>query len=210
MSATTLLPARTRTGLESVARFAIIALVGLILGGLTSLGQSLLPAEFSSLANSSTGWTIPTLLLVFFIARGYLESAAGGAGAFVALTIGYALISTWRGYYFDPSMWAIVGVVAGPIMGADTAALKRGPREVAAGTAVIAGVFVGEGYYGLTVIGETTSPACWWVMIAFGVTIIVWSSFRLRKARLIVLTAGASIAVAALVPLGNVALLFFI
>lgn len=161
-------------------RIAALVGVALVLGGLTSFGQALLPAEFAPVANSAAGWSVPTAILVLVSARGYPEAAIGAALAFVSLTVGYALVSGWRGFPYDPTEWAVVGLVAGPVIGCAAHALRRGRYQAALGAGVLAGSLIGEGVYGLTVVAETTSPVSWWVAIAMGAALAVGTSIRLR------------------------------
>ena len=166
------------------ARVALVLLAALALGGATSIGQTFLPAEAASLANSVSGWTLPTVLLVFATSRSYAEGAVAGAVSFVALTVGYAVISTLRGFPFDPATWAIIGLLAGPVVGAATHSLRRSSTSAAVGGGVVAGILVGEGAYGLTVIADTTSPVFWWAMIAVGSALLVAvAALRLRDIR---------------------------
>lgn len=179
-------------------RIALVIAVAFVLGGLTSSGQLLLPPEFASLANSASGWAIPTALLVFVAARGYGEAAMGGALAFVALTVGYAVVSGWRGVFFDPVTWAMIGVLTGPVVGAAAHALRRPAWPAAIGAGVLAGTLVGEGVYGLTVIADTTSPVYWWLVLVLGAAVAVAVAVRIRSAPAIaalgVIAAGAAAA----------------
>ena len=80
---------RLRLPLSSpAARLAVVAVAALLVGGATSVGQTLLPAEAASLANSVAGWTLPTIVLVLAASRSYGEAAVAGALSFVALTVG--------------------------------------------------------------------------------------------------------------------------
>jgi hypothetical protein len=168
----------------AAARVLLAAVVAVALGGATSLGQTFLPEEAASLANSVTGWTLPTVALVFVTARSFTEAAVTGAVSFVALTVGYAVVSTLRGFPFDPTAWAVVGVLAGPVIGAATFALRRSPMHAAVGGGLLAGVLIGEGVYGLTAIAATTSPVFWWAAITVGVALLVAvAALRLRDIR---------------------------
>lgn len=183
----------------AAARLAVVGIAALLIGGATSFGQTFLPAEAASLANSVAGWTVPTVVLVFVTARSFTEAAVAGALSFVALTIGYALLSSLRGYPFDPTTWAIVGLVAGPVVGAATFALRRSPMHAAVGGGLLAGILVGEGVYGLTVVAATTSPVFWWAAIAAGVALLVAvAALRLRgiRSRLVIVSVAALTAVA--------------
>lgn len=168
------------------ARLAIVVATALVLGGLTSIGQAVLPDELSSLANSVSGWTLPTVVLVLLTARSYREAAVSGALAYVALTLGYAVVSTMRGFPFDPLTWGVIGVVAGPVVGAATFALRGRPMQAAVGGGFLAGMLIGEGVYGLTVVADTTSPVYWWLVIGLGAALLVGLAARLRDIRPIV------------------------
>lgn len=167
-----------------MARVLLVAVVAFALGGTTSLGQTLLAEEAASLANSVTGWTVPTVALVFITARSFTEAAVAGAVSFVALTVGYAVVSTLRGFPFDPTTWAVIGLLAGPVIGAATFALRRSPAEAAVGGGLLAGVLIGEGAYGLTVIADTTSTVFWWAAITVGgVLLVIVAALRHRDIR---------------------------
>ena len=165
------------------ARLAIVVATALVLGGLTSFGQAVLPDELSSVANSVSGWTLPTVVLVLLTARSYGEAAVSGALAFVALTLGYAVVSTLRGFPFDPLTWGVIGLVAGPVVGAATFALRGRPTQAAVGGGFLAALLIGEGIYGLTVVADTTSPVYWWIVIALGAALLVALAVRLRDIR---------------------------
>jgi hypothetical protein len=163
-------------------RVAAVTAVAFVLGGATSFGQAFLPAEFASLANSASGWMMPTAVLVFLSARRRPEAAIAGALAFVALTVGYAVVSGWRGFPFDPVVWGVIGIVTGPVVGVAAHALRRRPMEAAVGAGVLAGILIGEGAYGLAVVAETTSPVYWWAVIVLGAALVVAMAVRLRSA----------------------------
>ncbi|GAA1056322.1 hypothetical protein GCM10017608_28200 [Agromyces luteolus] len=161
-------------------RILLVAAIAFVLGGLTSWGQLVLPPETASLANSAGGWTVPTAILVLLLARGYPEAAVAGAGGFVALTLGYAVASGWRGIAFDPTTWAIIGALAGPVIGCAAHAMRRRGMQLVLGTSVLAGVLVGEGVYGLTVVADTTSGVWWWIELVLGAGVLVAGALRAR------------------------------
>jgi len=113
-------------------------------------------------------------------------SAVLGMVSFVLLVEGYRLVSGWRGFdYGEPftGMFTIIGLLAGPVVGA-AAALVRRRRELwrAVGIAPVASVLVGEGVYGLTVVGDTTSPVYWIAQLVIGIvlTLVVIARARMR------------------------------
>ncbi|MRX44682.1 DUF6518 family protein [Agromyces kandeliae] len=179
-------------------RILLVAVAAVVLGGLTSWGQLLLPAETASAANSAGGWTIPTALLVLLLARTYPEASLAGAASFVSLTLGYAVASGWRGIAFDPTTWAIIGVFAGPVVGCAAHALRRRGMQLALGTSVLAGILVGEGVYGLTVVADTTSPVWWWIEVAVGSAVLVAGVLRVRPWGLALVALTGTVLVAGL------------
>ncbi|WP_062518869.1 DUF6518 family protein [Demequina silvatica] len=182
--------------LLSFLRVVFTAWVALILGGLTPVAQGVLPDEVASLANSVAGWTVPTAALVWWLARSRVEAALGGAVAFVALTLGYSVVSDWRGEHFDPTFWATLGLVAGPVIGLAAHALRSTAREAAVGAGVLAGVLIGEAVYGLTVIADTTSPVFWWICAAAGVVLLGAMCVRLARPGVILLACVTTVALA--------------
>ncbi len=183
---------------SAARRILLVAAVAFVLGGLTSWGQLLLPPETASLANSAGGWTIPTAILVLLLARGYPEAAIAGGAGFIALTLGYGVASGWRGIAFDPTTWAIVGAFAGPVIGCAAHALRRRGMQLALGTSVLAGVLIGEGIYGLTVVADTTSPAWWWMQVATGAIVLVVGALRVRPWGLVLVALTGTVLVAGL------------
>ena len=159
----------------------VVVGASLLLGGLTSWAQGLLPDALASFANSPSGWTALSALLVAAVRPSLPWGAALGMASFVALVLGYTIASELRGLSYNPTFWGLVGVVAGPFVGAAAAAV-RGRRTVyaALGAGALAGVLIADGIYGLTVVDATTSPVYWWVCVAAGAGLVVVMSLRLR------------------------------
>lgn len=156
---------------------ASVAAASLALGGLTSVGQSVLPDTLVSFANSAGGWTILAFGLVW-LTRARPPLAAGlGVVSFVLLVEGYRIVSGWRGYYYaEPfqDTFTIIGLFAGPVVGLSASLLRWGPgswKPFAA--APVAAVLIGEGVYGLTAVGATTSPVYWVVQLVLGVALVI-------------------------------------
>ncbi|KTS13323.1 DUF6518 family protein [Microbacterium testaceum] len=152
-----------------------VAAASLALGGLTSVGQSILPEALVSFANSAGGWTILAFGLVWLTRARPPLAAALGVVSFVLLIEGYRIVSGWRGYYYaEPfqDTFTIIGLFAGPVVGLSASLLRWGPgswKPFAA--APIAAVLIGEGMYGLTVVGATTSPVYWVAQLVLGVAL---------------------------------------
>ena len=197
-------PSRTTVGRVLVACLLAV-LGGLVLGGLTSYGQAVLPEQLRSFANSAGGWTMLAFLLVWLGRSRPVVAAVLGVAAFEALVEGYGLVSGWRGFFYQRpfgGVFSLVGLVAGPVLGV-AASLTRhatGPWRALA-VAPLSAVLLGEGLYGLVVVGGTTSPVYWVLQLVLGVGFLVLACGRASTTwRWVVLTV--------LLTLGGVAVFF--
>lgn len=162
----------------------IVIAASLVLGGLTSYGQTFLPSALHSFANSAGGWTILTFGLIWLVRLKPLPAAVLGTVSFVLLIEGYRIVSGWRGFFYaEPfqDTFTIIGVVAGPIVGLSAALVRSGPaswKPLAA--APVAAVLIGEGVYGLTIVAATTSPVYWVLQIVLGVALATATALAAR------------------------------
>jgi hypothetical protein len=152
-------------------RLVLGIVVSLVLGALTSYGQTYLPDALRSLANSSGSWSA-VALLVALLPRHRVAAVAAGPLALLALLAGYELTSLARGYAVSlgtVAEWLAAAVVVGPFLGAGGYGLTARVRWPATlGVGVLAGVLAGEGVYGLTTVAETTSPVYWTISLLAG------------------------------------------
>lgn len=181
------------------ARFgasAMAVVFALAVGGATSFAQ-LLPGTFNWLFNSVAGWTIPMIALVWFARVSVPRSAVTGALVFVAMTVGYSVVSTLRGYPDTPGLWAIIGLVVGPVLGAATALLRHSDKRlVAVAAGVIAGVLLGDGVRGL--VSTPDGWGTWLVFLAAGLAFMAWVVVRrLSTVRFTALFVGTIVVVEA-------------
>ncbi|WP_195849531.1 DUF6518 family protein [Nocardioides marmotae] len=184
------------------AALAVVA-ASLALGGATSWAQGLLPDALGSFANSPSGWTLLTVLLVAAVRPSLGGGAVLGVVSFVALVLGYTVASELRGLVYDPTFWGAVGVVAGPVVGAAAAAMV-GRRVVPAalGAGALAGVLVADGVYGLTVVGETTSPVYWVLCLIAAAALVGGTARHLRTPTAVAAVLGTAAAATAVLSLG--------
>lgn len=155
---------------------AVVLLGSALLGGLTSFGQQHLPHWINSLSNSAGGWTIFAFLLVWLSRARLVLAAVLGIVSFLTLVEAYGVVTAWRGYFYArpfSSQWTLVGLVAGPVLGAAAALTRYGsPLCRCLGVAIPAAVLLGEGTWALGAITETTSPVYWTLEIALSVSIM--------------------------------------
>ena len=176
------LPARWNATPSRVLLVAVGA--GLAIGIATSVGQGSLPEGLTSLSNSSGSWCLCAFALAL-LERDPRRAALVGFAALVAMLAGYALATELRGFPVGTSMlvrWGAAAVIAGPALGVGAAWLRGpDPLRAAAGVAPIAGILLGEGLYGLTVVAATTSVGYWIGEFALGLTLVVLAAIRLRS-----------------------------
>lgn len=171
--------------MTSVARTSrpafVVVTASLVLGGLTSWAQGVLPDALASLANSVSGWTLLTALLVAAVRPSLAAGALLGVVSFVCLVLGYTIASQLRGLAYDPVLWSAVGVVAGPFVGAAAAAVVgHHALRAALGAGALAGVLIADATYGLTVVAASTSAVYWTLCLALGVALVVVTAIRVR------------------------------
>ena len=155
-----------------------------LLGGLTSFAQGLLPDAAAPFANSASGWTLLTALLVTWVARDprarTWHAAVFGAASFVLLVVGGdGVADDVRGFVYDPVLFGVVGLLVGPFVGVGAAWLRETGVRAVLGTALLAGIGLGESVYGLTTVVETTGAGYW---VAIGLVSLVLLAVMLGRA----------------------------
>lgn len=191
-------------------------IIGLAAGVLTSYAQLWLPEGFSSLANSAASWCVVAGLVALLLARSAAVGAVAGTIALLGMDVGYGVGSELRGYTFGTEaalFWAVAALVVGPIVGAGVLWLRQDhPRLAPLAAALLAGVVVGEGAYGLLVVAESTTPAFWVGQIVVGLAgLAAVCALRLRTPRRIaVAVVGALLTAAAFVALYSLPLLLLL
>lgn len=175
-------------------RVVVVLVASLLLGGLTSFAQGFLPDAVAPFANSASGWTLLTAVLVGWSRARTAPAAVFGAASFVLLVLGYSAAADLRGYFYDPVLFGVVGLVVGPVVGAATAWLRADGVRAALATAVLAGIGVGEAVYGLTTVLETTGATYW---VAIGVAgLVLLAGMLARRLRGVVPVAVATVGTA--------------
>lgn len=163
-----------RVDMRVVLRGAVVIAMSFLLGMLTFFAQGLLPDALTSFANSASGWTLVTVLLLAWARLPTAFAAVLGAASFALLTVGYSVAADLQGLYYDPTLFVLVGVVVGPFIGVATSWLRADSAwRAATATALLAGIGVGEAYFGLTAVADTTSPVYWTLIgvIALGLLV---------------------------------------
>ena len=195
---TVLDPAPPRTAARSAALAALVVAICLVLGGVESFAQTVLPEWLRPLSNSASGWTLPPVVLIALFRLRPVPAVVAGALGFVALTVGYAVVSTLRGFADDPVFWASVGIVVGPFVGLAACWLRSTGARAALGAGLLAGIGLGEGVYGLSAITATTGVVYWAAIAAVAVVLLaVVAVLRVRRGPLVALEAATALVVGA-------------
>lgn len=184
------------------ALFPATFLVGTAMGALTAIGQSALPEQIRSAANSAGSWS----LVAFALALRATDARRAmwvGATALAAMLLGYVILDQARGFPSSHQlilMWITAAVLAGPALGLAAYLLRSGSKTHASlATGGLSGLLIGEGLYGLTVIRSSTSATYWLIEISAGLLVLVGASSRRLKtwpsiALASVVTAGFAVA----------------
>lgn len=156
----------------------IVVGVSLVLGAATSFAQGILPDPVRPFANSASGWTLLTALIVWRVGARTAASAGLGLASFVALVFGYALASQLRGLYYSPLLFGVIGAIVGPFVGVASSWLRRTRWRAALGSGLLAGIAFGECLYGLVVVSGTTGWFYWALVGLVGVVLLAVTLVR--------------------------------
>ena len=122
---------------------------------------------------------MPAVALIWFARLSPRAAAVTGALALVAMSMGYSLVSTLRGYPDLELTWAAIGLVAGPVVGLATAALRAPERMTAAiGAGVLTGIVAGDAFRGLTTLPEYVGS---WIVLAGVAVLLAWLTASVRR-----------------------------
>ncbi|MBA3824990.1 MAG: hypothetical protein H0X24_13975 [Ktedonobacterales bacterium] len=129
-------------------------LSGILIGGLTFLGQGILSGSFNQIANSGAVWVTVAFFLVSLATRQQLAIIAGTA-TLMGEVIGYYGLALFK-YGLPDSynyvvLWLIVGVIFGPLFGIAGMWWRSADfmRSIIA-IAMLSATFIAEGMYYLS------------------------------------------------------------
>jgi hypothetical protein len=158
-----------------------------VLGGLTSFAQTILPDAFRPFANSASGWTLLAFLLVYAGRARLLLGTILGVVAFVGLVEGYAIVSNLRGFYYSyTGVFTLIGLAAGPVLGLSAALTRHGTGRSSRrlwqvlGFSPLCAVLIGDGVFGLRYVSETTGTFYWILTIILGIFVLLLANLKLR------------------------------
>lgn len=168
-----------RTSTRPLTRLTGAAAAGLVVGLLTSFGQTHLGGTLNPLVNSASAW-----LVVPFLVGGLMRSPSSGALAGVLAcslqVVGYFVTSELRGFPASSSyvvFWTVCAIVGGPLFGAGGQLWRSGYERFARpASTLLPAVFLAEGIwlYGV-VLGYVGSTVLW---VTIGVALAVAFPWR--------------------------------
>jgi hypothetical protein len=161
---------------SALRAIAIVVLVAIVIGGLTSPAQQYLPDALRSLANAAGPWFVVIFVAVRLGHSPMVLAMLLGIAGFVLLNASYGIVSTARGFpYSVVNVWTIVAIPAGVVVGVAATWLdSKRKLLVALGAAAPAVVLLVDGIYGLTVVLATTGPVVWILELVGAVAWMAW------------------------------------
>ncbi|GGC17110.1 DUF6518 family protein [Cellulomonas carbonis] len=174
------LPAQRPRGgpLAGSGRLILLASsAGLGVGGLTSLGQTLLGSTaFAGLGNAVSPWLVLPFA-VGALARRDGHASAAGLLACVAQVFGYYLVAHLRGFGVSNAfliIWAVAGVLGGPLFGWAGRAWRTATGRVRGlGPALLVGCWVSEAIVTYLVVLRYGSEAAVFGAVAAVLTVLL-------------------------------------
>jgi hypothetical protein len=130
------------------ARAALVVVVGLVVGALTSIGQTYLHGPLNAFVNSASAWLVAPFV-VGATMRTRLGAAVAGLVVCLFQLLGYYATAQARGYPAAHSLivfWTACAVVGGPVFGAAGKLWRSGPFR-GLGASVLAAAFLAEGLW---------------------------------------------------------------
>jgi hypothetical protein len=160
------------------ATLAVAVVAGLVVGILTAFAQDWLSDGVGSLANSAAPWALAS----FLVARAAPSARTSAVAAVVTLwccEVGYAYGIELRGdsnHVTTVVTWLIAGALAGPALGLAASWSTCPGWRHGAGLGALAGVLLGEAWYGWTVISDTTEWRYWAAQLAVGASLLLMAA----------------------------------
>jgi hypothetical protein len=169
---------------------------GLIVGVLTSVGQTYLGGALSAFVNSASAWLVAPFIVG---SRMTTERRAAAAGLVVCVLqlVGYCVMSELRGFSYGGGIvvfWTACGLIGGPVFGLAGRLWRtrtNGLRGL--GAAVLAAAFLAEGAWVYLHELRSYDTAALWIAIG-ALVALTMTGGGLRGLRWIVVTVPAALA----------------
>jgi hypothetical protein len=175
---------------------ALVIIIGIFIGLLTSFGQTYIPAPFTQLANSYSVWLFASFI-IGYVTKSYWTAGIGGAVVqYIAIAV-YYVISAIRfdsGFMISSNIvWLIGGTVAGPIIGVLAYALRHEERLRAYAIPALTSLFLSESVYQFINLGYVAEG----IMFA-GVGVVIGTFLVMTKKPQLLQTVALTVGMTAL------------
>lgn len=165
----------------------VIVAIGLVWGGLTSLGQTYLPTPYIQAANSFSVWLLAAFL-VGLLATSVWRAVIGGlvtliladVAFYLGMYLQFGVIGSWAG-----DSYMLLGVtIFGPVLGIAGLLVRFQTRWQVPAIAIVAGLFLSEALYRffLDSGAEKGFSESWWIFLVLGVASAILMLRRIRTA----------------------------
>jgi Family of unknown function (DUF6518) len=190
----------------------VVLVIAALVGQLTPIGERVLPASLSSMANSSGPWAMIVIASVYFSRLTGWRAALLAAAAFVVMDgCFYAVFDLLGGFYprHYLTFWVVVAVFIGPLVGLCASWLRSSSarlQEVA--VAAPSAILVGEGVFMLVRLpGVSVAYSIMSIVVGVALFAALAALFLRRPARIAisfcvsVLASAAFLGIYGLLPL---------
>lgn len=151
----------------ALRNLSIILLIGLLLGALTSFGQTFIPEPFKQLANAYSVWLFASFVIGMLLAS-YKWAVAGGAAVQYLAILAYYLLSIVR---FDSGfsvasnlIWIVGGTLVGPVAAYLGHAVRAGSKWRPYGISFMTALFFSEALYQFIILRYIGEGSCFLVI----------------------------------------------
>jgi hypothetical protein len=176
-----------------IARLALAAVVGLVVGAGTSFAQQYLGGTSAALANSASPW-LAGAFVAGLLQRGRGIAIGAGLATCVLEVVAYYATTAARGYAVAQTeivFWTVCALLGGPLFGWAGWAWRAGPHAGrAAAGAFLPATFLGEGVGAYLVRLHYDADAALFVVIAAALLALVAVAADVAWTRLVVWTVG--------------------
>ena len=157
--------------------------LGLAVGGLTSVGQTYLDRPFAAFCNSASAWLVAPFLVGTLIPTRRSAATAGLVTCVLEL-VGYYITSRARGFAAGDAIlafWTLCALVGGPLFGVAGHTWRTGSRKLRGlgGTALPA-AFLAEGLWLYHHELHYESTAILWLAVAATLLVPSWRPVEFR------------------------------
>jgi len=175
--------------------------IGILLGIVTSFGQTYLPAPFTQLANSYSIWLLFSFI-VGYILKSYKMTTVASAGIlvqylailfyYVASAIRFDMSLTVGNLLSANMIWIIGGTLAGPIASLAGLAVARKSKHLPASVGFVGSLFLSEALYQFILLGYVAEGVVF-SLVGFAFLLLSYYKVKYPLAKTLLSTAALTV-----------------